>query len=279
MGRQFFTGALILTALAAGNCRNGPADPVPPSPTPINGSAAWADEFDGPAGSAPDPRKWTYDLGNNNGWGNNELQTYTAETRNVHLDGEGHLVIRVKSAPGGFTSARLKTQGLLTAQYGRLEARIQMPSGRGLWPAFWMLGQTFNGSNWPQCGEIDVVEHLGREPSAVHAAVHGPGYSGGRSITASLTLPGGVGFADGYHIFAVERRRQQIVFSVDNVTFHSVTPASLPAGAAWVFDQPFFVLLNVAVGGGFPGPPDATLRLPQEMRVDYVRYTPSEGVQ
>ena len=248
-----------------------PAPTPTPTPAPTPAPASWSDEFDGPANSAPDPSKWTYDLGGG-GWGNQELETYTNSVDNVHLDGDGHLVIRALATQTGFTSARLKTQALFTPQYGHLEARIKLPSGRGLWPAFWMLGSNITTVNWPQCGEIDVMENIGSEPSVNHASAHGPGYSGGQAITARYTLPGGARFADDFHTFAIDWTAGTIVFSVDGTTYQTITRANLPAGTQWVFDAPFFILLNVAVGGTFPGSPDATTVFPQQMVVDYVRY-------
>jgi beta-glucanase (GH16 family) len=245
------------------------------APTTLPASFAWSDEFNGLANTGPDRSKWMFDLGNNNGWGNHELETYTDAIRNAHLDGSGHLVIRVESSPDGYTSARLKTRGLLVAQYGRLEARIKLPAGQGIWPAFWMLGSSFNGANWPACGEIDVMENIGREPDRVHGSLHGPGYSGGRAVSAPFTLTSGRKFSDDFHTFAIDWRPQSVVFSVDGNQYQAATPASIPSGAAWVFDSPFFVLLNVAVGGDLPGPPDASTMLPQEMLVDYVRYAPA----
>jgi beta-glucanase (GH16 family) len=179
----------------------------------------------------------------------------------------------VLSTPGGVTSARLKTQGLFAAQYGKVEARIKLPSGQGIWPAFWMLGTSITNVGWPACGEIDIMENIGREPSINHGTVHGPGYSGGKGITARYTLPAGQTFAQDFHVFAIQWASQTITFSVDGNVYATVTRASLPSGAAWVFDNPFFLLLNVAVGGTFPGNPDATTTYPQEMVVDYVRIS------
>lgn len=240
-------------------------------PPPL--SHAWSDEFDGPPNSPPDPAKWTYDLGAG-GWGNQELQTYTQLVENAHLDGQGHLIIHVRSMPTGFTSARLKTKGLFDAQFGRIESRIRIPFGQGLWPAFWMLGSAFGQVNWPQCGEIDVMENVGKEPSTVHGSMHGPGYSGSNAISARFVLPNGQAFASDFHSFAIEWAPHTVAFFVDNTRYQTVTPSSLPPGAQWVFDQPFFILLNVAVGGTFPGPPDSATQFPQEMLVDYVRYVP-----
>jgi len=230
----------------------------------------WSDEFEGPAGSPPDPAKWVYDLGGG-GWGNRELETYTDSRANSYLDGEGHLVIRAHEiAPGKFTSARLKSQGKFDVTYGRVEARIKIPYGQGIWPAFWMLGSNISEKDWPQCGEVDVMENIGREPDIVHGTVHGPGYSGGNGITKPFQLAAGR-FADDYHVYAVEWSPEHIEFQVDGHPYQTVTPASLPAGTKWVFDRPFFILLNLAVGGEWPGNPNKTSVFPQTMLVDYVR--------
>jgi beta-glucanase (GH16 family) len=259
-------------AAAGISCHDMDRAPTNPSP-----GLTWSDEFEGSANSRPDATKWTYDLGHNNGWGNQELQTYTDHLDNVHLDGKGHLIIRADRAGTGYTSARLKTQGLFAARYGRIEARIRVPAGRGLWPAFWMLGTGFPGTPWPQSGEIDIMEHVGRDPMVAHGTVHGPGYSGGAGLSGKYILPGSARFADDFHVFAIDWRPGSITFQVDGTSYHTVTPASLPAGAPWVFDAPFFLLLNVAVGGLFPGPPDETTVFPQEMMVDYVRVFAALG--
>jgi beta-glucanase (GH16 family) len=273
MTRFASTIAMGVGALAIACGSKIPGATPTPSPTPTPAQPAWADEFDGPANSAPDPSKWTFDLGGG-GWGNQELETYTNSLDNVHLDGEGHLIIRAVASGTSYTSARLKSQGRFTAQYGHLEASIKLPAGRGLWPAFWMLGSNITAVGWPMCGEIDVMENIGSEPSVNHGSVHGPGYSGGQSVSARYSLPGGVRFSDAFHTFAIDWTPGTIVFSVDGTSYQTVTRNSIPPGAAWVFDAPFFLLLNVAVGGTFPGSPDSTTLFPQEMAVDYVRYRP-----
>jgi beta-glucanase (GH16 family) len=234
----------------------------------------WSDEFEGAAGTAVDPSKWTFDLGNNNGWGNQELEYYTDRTDNAALDGQGHLAITARSEPFGgssYTSARLKTQGKVTWTYGRFEARVQLPYGQGMWPAFWMLGADITSVSWPACGEVDIFENLGREPAIVHGTMHGPGYSGGAGPTGSTTLPGGARLADDFHVFAVEWEANVIRWYLDDQLYSTKTTADVPAGSSWVFDKPFFVILNVAVGGGWPGNPDATTTFPQQMLVDHVR--------
>jgi len=235
----------------------------------------WSDEFDGPAGTAPDAAKWTYDLGAS-GWGNQELENYTGSRANSYLDGEGHLVIAaLESAPHHYTSARLKTQGKFTVTYGRIEARIRIPYSQGIWPAFWMLGDHVHGKGWPDCGEIDIMENIGKEPDTVHGTVHGPGYSGANGIGKPFAIDSGR-FADDYHVYAVEWSPDRVEFLVDGKSYHTVTPASLPAGAQWVYDHPFYLILNVAVGGNWPGNPDETSVFPQKMLVDYVRvYEPA----
>ncbi len=243
-----------------------------PSPLAIaqDRQLIWSDEFNGAPGSPPDPAKWVYELGGR-GWGNHELEVYTDSRANSHLDGRGHLVIRALEATSGeFTSARLKTQGRFDFAYGRAEARIRIPYGQGIWPAFWMLGVDVKSKGWPACGEIDIMENIGREPDIVYGTVHGPGYSGKESIGKSFQLSSGR-FADEYHIFAVEWTPDRLEFQADGQTYQTVTPATLPAGAKWVYDHPFFLILNLAIGGSWPGNPDQTTRFPQTMLIDYVR--------
>jgi beta-glucanase (GH16 family) len=230
----------------------------------------WADEFEGPANAAPNPAKWVRDLGQS-GWGNKELENYTNSTDNAFLDGDGHLVIQaIRTPEGGYTSARLKTQGLATFTYGKIEARMKIPYGQGIWPAFWMLGEDIKTSGWPRCGEIDIMENIGKEPATVHGTVHGPGYSGGKGIGAPFALDSGR-FADEFHLYTVIWERESIEFLVDGHSYKKITPAGLPGGAKWVYDHPFFLLLNLAVGGNWPGNPDATTEFPRRMTVDYVR--------
>ena len=231
----------------------------------------WSDEFSGKAGSKPDSSKWTYDQGAT-GWGNRELENYTDQPDNAFLDGQGHLIIRAKKdAEGHFTSARLKTQGLFAFAYGRAEARLTLPRGQGLWPAFWMLGTDIAQVGWPACGEVDIMENLGREPTLVHGTVHGPGYSGKHAISAQYTLPGAPVLADDFHLYAADWRPSRIEFSIDGHVYATFTSASLPPGAKWVYNHPYFIILNLAVGGVWPGNPDASTTFPQDLTVDYVR--------
>jgi beta-glucanase (GH16 family) len=262
----------LLALLAGGWARCG--DPRPTSaPAPLGDwELSWSDEFDGPAGSLPDASRWAFDVGGG-GWGNAQLEYDTDRPENASHDGAGNLAITARAEEYGgrdFTSARLVTRGLFAQARGRFEARIDLPVGRGIWPAFWLLGADFGAVGWPGCGEIDVLEYVGHEPRAVFGSVHGPGYSGGSPITGRFELPSG-GFDAAFHLFAVDWDPWRIAFSVDGITYHVVTPASLPPGAPWVFEHDFFIILNVAVGGYLPGAPDGTTVFPQTMRVDYVR--------
>jgi len=237
----------------------------------------WSDEFNGSSGTAVDSRKWTQETGGN-GWGNNEFEYYTTSTRNAYQE-HGSLVIEAirepYTGPDGikreYTSARLKTQGKFSQAYGHFEARIKMPRGKGIWPAFWMLGDDITSAHWPTCGEIDIVENLGSEPSIAHGTIHGPGYSGDHGIGSPFTLSSNQRFSDSFHVFAVEWEPQEIRFYVDNNLYATRRPSDLPQGAKWVYDHPFFILLNLAIGGNWPGNPDETTEFPQKMLVDYVR--------
>lgn len=237
----------------------------------------WSDEFNSPDGSAVDSTKWVFDVGGE-GWGNQELEYYTNRVQNAHIE-SGNLVIearaeKYKGADGktrDFTSARIKTLGKFSRTYGRFEARLKMPYGQGLWPAFWMLGDDVNRVGWPACGEIDIMENIGREPSVNHGSIHGPGYVGGDGIEAHYTLSGKKSLADDFHTYAVEWDPDEVRFYVDDDLYATQSRANLRPGQKWVFDHPFFLLLNVAVGGDWPGSPDGSTVFPQRMLVDYVR--------
>jgi len=240
-------------------------------------SLVWSDEFNGPDGGAVDSSKWTAEVGGG-GWGNNELEYYTSRLDNAYQSG-GSLVIKaIKETYTGsdnvtrdYTSARLITKNKFSATYGRFEARIKIPYGQGIWPAFWMLGSNIDSVGWPTCGEVDIMENIGREPSIVHGTIHGPGYSGGSGISSSYSLTNNQRFADSFHTFAVEWEPNVVRFYCDGILYKTRTPADLPSGKTWVYDHPFFIILNVAVGGFWPGNPDGTTVFPQTMLVDYVR--------
>jgi len=247
---------------------------------PESWELAWHDEFTGPAGAAPDATKWGYDIGGW-GWGNNELEYYTDRRENSALNGAGALVITATTentatttyqchyGPCEYTSARLLTLNKFAFTYGRAEARLKLPYGQGIWPAFWSLGNNFQQVGWPNSGEIDIMENIGREPNIVHGTVHGPGYSGGSGIGGGYTYTEPL--SNNYHVYAIEWEPEEIRWYIDDVQYLTVTPADLPAGTEWVFDHPFFLIMNVAVGGYWPGYPDATSTFPQNMLVDYVR--------
>jgi beta-glucanase (GH16 family) len=250
---------------------------------PAPGPMTWSDEFNGPAGSAVDQSKWRFDIGGS-GWGNNEQQYYTNSTRNAAMDGAGNLVITARREnPSNlqchygtcqYTSARLLTAATFTQTYGRFEARMKIPRGQGIWPAFWMLGNNIGSVGWPNSGEIDIMENIGREPNTVHGTLHGPGYSGGGAIGAGYTI--GAPFADGFHTFTVDWSPNLIVWYVDGNEYQRRTPADL-GGNRWVFDHPFFMIMNVAVGGLWPGYPDGSTVFPQTLTVDYVRVYAQPG--
>jgi beta-glucanase (GH16 family) len=273
--------AILLFALL-GASRATSNDASPQSP-PSRWTLVWSDEFNGPDGSRPDPAKWNFNVGGS-GWGNHELEYYTNRPENSVIRG-GNLVIRAlhenftgpDHVTRHYTSARITTQGLFDQAYGRFEARIKIPRGQGLWPAFWILGNDIGKLGWPACGEVDIMENIGKEPSLVHGSMHGPGYSGDRDFTSEFKLPGGVLFSSDFHLFAIEWSPSAVHFFVDQQLYATFTPSQLPAGMKWVFDHPFFIVLNVAVGGDWPGPPDSTTVFPQAMLVDYVRvYKASE---
>jgi beta-glucanase (GH16 family) len=250
-----------------------------PTPTPTPGwQLVWWDEFEEPAGTPLDANKWKHDIGGG-GWGNNELQSYTNFARNAAHDGNGRFVITAiretyTGADGrtrDYTSARVNTAGKFTTKYGRIEARMRLPIGRGIWPAFWMLGDNIGTARWPGCGEIDIMEHVGHQASTVYGTLHGPGYSGGNSISASYTLPNSERFTDAFHVFAVEWEPNVVRWYVDSTLYVTRTPASLPAGTTWVYDHPFFIIMNLAVGGYWPGAPDSNTVFPQTLTIDWVR--------
>jgi beta-glucanase (GH16 family) len=287
---------LLMLGVIAPSCGGGDggSPPLNPSttPTPVAQPQAgstinWSDEFDGSAGDRPDAASWSHEIGDgsdrgNPGWGNQELQYYTDAAANAALDGEGHLVITAAApesdltcyyGPCLYASARLVTRGKVELTYGRLEARIQVPAGAGLWPAFWALGTDLGQVGWPRAGEIDVMEFVGREPNVVFGTLHGPGYSGGDSFGGTHTFPNGV--HEEFHTFAVEWEPEHIAWFVDEILYHEATPADV-APNQWVFDHPFYLILNLAVGGNFGGDVAPETEFPARMVVDYVRVVSSQ---
>ncbi len=247
----------------------------------------WSDEFNGTRGE-PNPANWTYDTGAN-GWGNRELETYCAwgsrkgpcdpAQPNAYVGGDGYLHIVARNIAARseghsvYTSARLKSEGLRSFQYGRIEARIKVPRGQGMWPAFWLLGDDIGTSPWPACGEVDIMENIGKRPDTIYGSIHGTGFTG-TILGSPYQLPDHAAFADAFHTFGILWSPKKMEFYVDDPRhpYETRTPADLPQGAVWPFDDgKYFVLLNLAVGGGWPGPPDASTEFPQEMLVDWVR--------
>jgi beta-glucanase (GH16 family) len=227
------------------------------------------DEFN--VDGALDSSLWSFDVGTgDNGWGNNELQYYTDRPENVIVeDGMLKITARSESFMGSpYTSARILTKGKYEKKYGRFEARMQLPWGQGMWPAFWLLGSNIDDVSWPNCGEIDIMENRGSEPTIMSGAVHGPGYSGGNAIFKPYDLVDDR-FDTGFHVFGIEWASDYINFYVDDVLYNQITPDDVTG--TWVFDQPFYIVMNLAVGGSFGGPPNANTVFPQTLLVDYVR--------
>ena len=227
------------------------------------------DEFD--TDGAPNSAIWNYNIGTgNNGWGNNELEYYTNSSNNIKVvDGMLQITAKKEAFMGSqYTSARIFSKGLFEQKQGRFEARIKMPWGQGMWPAFWLLGANSDTVAWPQCGEIDIMEYKGQEPTITHGTVHGPGYAGGNGITKSYDLINDR-FDTGFHIFGIEWGENYINFYVDDVLYNQITPDKVTG--EWVYDHPFYIILNLAVGGSYVGSPNSETTFPQTMYVDYVR--------
>ncbi len=220
---------------------------------------------------ALDSNLWSFNIGTgNNGWGNNELQYYTDRPENVTIQ-DGMLKITAIKQPfmgSAYTSGRILTKGKFEKKYGRLEARIKVPYGKGLWPAFWMLGADSDTVIWPQCGEIDIMEYLGSKPTSIFGTVHGPGYSGGNAVSKNYLLTNNR-FDNDFHVFGIEWDENKINYYVDDVLYNQIKPEDVPG--EWVFNKPFYIIMNMAVGGNFPGSPNSETVFPQSMLVDYVR--------
>ncbi|HEX4419113.1 MAG TPA: family 16 glycosylhydrolase [Kofleriaceae bacterium] len=246
----------------------------------------WSEEFNGASGTTPDTTRWTYDVGNNGGWGNGESEVYCAAgsntapcstaNPNVFMNGSGSLVIRARrDASGAWTSTRMHTNGKFSAQYGRIEARMRLVAANGLWPAFWMLGTNIASAGWPSCGEMDIMEWVDNYgPSATSSTIHGPGYSGANGIGVQTGFPNGTRVDDAnYHIYGVIWSPNQIQFYRDSITniTRTITSANIPAGTTWAYNHPFFILLNQAVGGNWFAGPDGTTPAVDDMLIDYVR--------
>lgn len=261
--RFFLLAILILTLIGLNACSQTS------NPESQNWQLVWQDEFDGPAGTSPDSTKWGYDIGT--GWGNAQLEFDTDRPSNVSMDGSGNLVIKAIKEPyqgQQYTSARITTKGKYDFTYGKIEARMQLPWGQGIWPAFWMLGSNIDVVPWPGCGEIDIMELFGNQPFRVLGSLHGPGYSGSNPITRHFDLFNDR-FDTGFHTFTLEWRENNIKWFVDGQLYSTITPSD--ASGEWVFNHPFYMILNLAVGGNPPGNPNSSTVFPQTMIVDWVR--------
>jgi len=260
------------------------ATTVPTAVTPKTAwTQVWAEEFDGIAGARIDETRWSYETTDgcaqgNCGWGNNEKEYYTDSPSNISLNGQGQLMITARIAPAGlhcyygpclYTSAKITTRAKLLAEPGRVEARIKLSAGQGLWPAFWMLGHNFPALGWPACGELDIMENKGSEPTISSSAIHGPGYSGNTPFAHRNSLPGG-SLSNDFHVFAVEWDSLGAKFYVDDVAHYAVTRDALQRYGPSILDQPFFLILNLAVGGHFDGDPQSDGIFPATMLIDYV---------
>ena len=257
------------------------------------GEPVWSDEFNGTAGQPPDPSKWRFVTGNLVGQENHEIEYYCSphgsnppecdpHHPNAFEDGNGHMVLRAeRNAAGEWTSARMTTAGLKYFQYGRIEARMKLPVGTGLWPSFWMLGADFDKVGWPASGSVDIAENValtartnGIGPQMIRATVHGPHYYGGNGLWRDYKLPNGARVDDNsFHTYGIIWSPGMIQFYVDNpANVYFVEDATnIPADGEWVFNHPFSLVLNLAVGGDWPGDPNASTPNPADMLVDYVR--------
>lgn len=231
-------------------------------------SLVWSDEF---SGDAIDPSNWTYDLGNGSGgWGNNELQTYTNSANNSFVADDKLFIVAEKVGESAYTSARLKSVDLQEFQYGRIDVRAILPKGQGIWPAIWMLGANYPEEGWPACGEIDIMELLGHLPGTVHGTAHwGIDWSNWNHQGLSKSIYPEY-FDEEFHVFSIDWTEDNIDFIMDDEVFFNINP-SMMNGQPYPFNNPFFFILNVAVGGNWPGNPDETTTFPVFMAVDYVR--------
>ncbi len=237
------------------------------STTYLGKSLVWSDEFDA---VALDNSSWKYESGGN-GWGNNELQYYTNSVKNSFIS-DGHLVLEARRETVGsnnYSSARIISKDKKTFTYGRIDMRAKLPKGQGIWPALWMLGNNISQLNWPACGEIDIMELLGHEPNKSYGTIHwGPAGGGSTHIGANYSLSSG-DFSTSFHVFSFLWETDKLTFYVDDVPYFSATKAQV--NGDYPFDKPFFFIMNIAVGGNWPGNPDATTIFPQHMIVDFVR--------
>jgi beta-glucanase (GH16 family) len=277
LGRRVLAVGLLVAGLAAAAAASPAGSSVAaPPPHGSHTRLVWSDEFGGPAGEPPSRSAWVHDVGAH-GWTNHELETYTSATGNAAQDGLGHLAIvarrQTATGPDGrtraYTSARLTTRGRFSATHGLFEARMKIPAGRGLWPAFWMLGDDIGAVGWPASGEIDVMEALGHDPQTVHGTLHGPADGAAGALGSSFVAPSSL--ASYFHTYGVRWSSNSVTWLLDGRPYATVGPEIRLRGWSSIFDRPFHLLLNLAVGGTWPGPPDASTPLPATLLVDWVR--------
>ena len=240
------------------------------------GELAWSEDFDGPVGSPPAASTWTAELGAG-GWGCDQRQWYTDSAANASITADGHLTVVGRQdgivnesgdiVAGSITSARLMSKDKVTVTYGRIAARIRVPAGLGMWPAFWMLGSDIDEVGWPGCGEIDVMEYVGSDPTRVHGTVHGPGYAG-LEHGIGKAYDTGTDLASGFHVYAVDWTANQITWLIDDTVYSQLTPAEVPG--PWPFTHPFFLVINLAIGGAWPGNDTDNPALPAHMLIDWI---------
>ena len=226
-------------------------------PPAHGGVLIWSEDFGGTAGEPPNSANWNLETGGG-GWGNGEWQTYTDSRENAHLDGAGNLVITALGGASGITSARLNTLGKFSFTYGTLSARIRVPSGKGLLPAFWLAGTDIGAVSWPRCGEIDIIETpntAGEYTNGIHGPVAGTDQPWKKNTAGSLP---GVDLSQDFHVYSMTKSPNAVTMSIDGTLVGSYTAASLDPGQDWVFEKPAYILLTLAVGGEWPGPPDST---------------------
>jgi beta-glucanase (GH16 family) len=262
---------------AGGGTGGGAPATDSPDPTDLTKwTLVWSDEFNAADGTPPDATKWTREK--NAKPPNNEEEYYTTSDANSTQSGGNLVITALKQQMGNqaYTSGRINSLGHYSIPYGRVEARAKMPSGQGMWPAFWMLGDNINDQGWPKCGEIDIMETVGSDIQTNHGSLHGPGQGGAAyNVTGSIQLPGKVDLSQDFHVYAVEWAENSVKFFVDDTLYETRTPADLSSDQSWEFNHPFFITINLAVGGSWPGSPDSSTKFPAQLLVDYVRvYAP-----
>ncbi len=272
--KRYFMVLLTAWLAVTGGC--APATPPPPTPTPVTPppgwKLVWSDEFDGPDGSAVDTTKWSFALGGG-GWGNGEMETYTDKLANASIQGGALAITAINEGgkPARYTSARLTTRRKGDWLYGRFEIRAKLPRGQGIWPAIWMLPTDVTYGTWPASGEIDIMELKGQEPARIHGSLHYGNPHDQQNQTLDLTTGT---FADGFHVFALEWEPGEMRWYMDGYLYQSTSQwftSSTKSAYPAPFDQRFYLILNMAVGGDWSGYPDETTPFPQTMLIDYAR--------